>query len=173
MYSLIIVDDEIKIREGLVNLFPWEQNGYQVTGQFANGLQALEYIKSHNVDVVLTDIRMPVMSGIDLSRHLASDYPDLPFVFLTGYQDFSYMHTAILNHASDYLLKPIKYEDLYTCFERIRQILDERHHVDTQVHGGTSSYYGKIISEVCSYLQENYQNATLEEAASELSFKDI
>ena len=74
MYSLIIVDDEIKIREGLVNLFPWEQNGYQVTGQFANGLQALEYIKSHNVDVVLTDIRMPVMSGIDLSRHLASDY---------------------------------------------------------------------------------------------------
>ena len=169
MYSLIIVDDEIKIREGLVNLFPWEQNGYQVTGQFANGLQALEYIKSHNVDLVLTDIRMPVMSGIDLSRHLASDYPDLPFVFLTGYQDFSYMHTAILNHASDYLPKPIKYEDLYTCFERIRQILDERHHVDTQVHGGTSSYYGKIISEICSYLQENYQNATLEEAASRVN----
>ena len=56
MYSLIIVDDELKIREGLVNLIPWEQKSFQVVGQFSNGKQALEFIKNKQVDVVLTDI---------------------------------------------------------------------------------------------------------------------
>ncbi len=164
-YSLIIVDDELKIREGLVNLFPWNQHGFQVHGQFTNGAQALKYIQAHKVDVVLTDIRMPIMSGIELSNYLAQDYPDVLYVFLTGYSDFSYMRSAILNHATDYLLKPIKYEDLYTCFSQIRQLLDKKHHVEVPVIEKTSSYYGKIISEVVAYLETNYQNATLEEAA--------
>ena len=92
MYSLIIVDDELKIREGLVNLIPWEQNSFQVVGQFSNGKQALEFIKNKQVDVVLTDIRMPIMSGIELSDCLSKEYPDILFVFLTGYQDFSYAY---------------------------------------------------------------------------------
>ena len=166
MYSLIIVDDELKIREGLVNLIPWEQNSFQVVGQFSNGKQALEFIKNKQVDVVLTDIRMPIMSGIELSDCLSKEYPDILFVFLTGYQDFSYMHTAIINHAFDYLLKPIKYEALYTCFERLRTKLDEIHHQFSPAVCENSSYYGKIIAEVCSYLDTQYQTATLDTAAA-------
>ena len=166
MYSLIIVDDELKIREGLVNLIPWEQNSFQVVGQFSNGKQALEFIKNKQVDVVLTDIRMPIMSGIELSDCLSKEYSDILFVFLTGYQDFSYMHTAIINHAFDYLLKPIKYEALYTCFERLRTKLDEIHHQSSPAVCENSSYYGKIIAEVCSYLDTQYQTATLDTAAA-------
>ena len=168
MYSLIIVDDENKISEGLVNLFPWEKNGFKISGQFSNGQQALSFIRTHTIDVVLTDIRMPVMSGIELSDHLCSDFPDLIFVFLTGYQDFSYLHTAIVNHAFDYLLKPVKYEALYSCFERIRSDLDLRYHKESQVQEMTS-YYGKIIANVKKYLKYNYQNATLEEAAVQVN----
>ncbi|MDY3917949.1 MAG: response regulator [Candidatus Limivivens sp.] len=170
MYSLIIVDDETKIREGIANLFPWKQNGFEITGLFPNGQLALDYLKDHPTDVVLTDIRMPVMNGLELSSHLARDYPEIIYVFLTGFQDFQYMRTAILNHASDYLLKPIKYEELYACFENIRQQLDQKYHVQpaAQPEGG-SAYYGKIISKVCDYLKENYRTATLEEASSQVN----
>ena len=167
MYSLIIVDDELKIREGIANLFPWKDNGFEVTGLFSNGASALEYVKNHRVDVVLTDIQMPVMNGLELSRHLAEEFPGMIHVFLTGYQDFQYMRTAIQNHAADYLLKPIKYEELYTCFETIRQTLDKRyHHIPAE---NNSSYYGQIIARVCDYLKENYRCATLEEASSRVN----
>lgn len=101
MYSLIIVDDELKIREGIANLFPWKQNGFEITGLFPNGQLALDFIRTHKTHVVLTDIRMPVMNGLELSQHLAEEFPDILHVFLTGYQDFQYMRTAILNHAAD------------------------------------------------------------------------
>ena len=80
------------------------------------------------------------------------------------------MRTAILNHAADYLLKPIKYEELYTCFENIRQKLDERYHVSTPVLSeGGSAYYGKLVSTVCDYLNTNYRTATLEEASAQVN----
>lgn len=165
MYSLIIVDDELKIREGIANLFPWKQNGFFIAGLFPNGALALEYLRTHKTDVVLTDIQMPVMNGLELSRHIAEEFPDIIHVFLTGFQDFQYMRTAILNHAADYLLKPIKYEELYACFENIRQKLDEKYQVSSNPLRENSSYYGKIISRVCDYLKENYRTATLEEAS--------
>lgn len=170
MYSLIIVDDELKIREGIANLFPWKQNGFEITGLFPNGQLALDFIRTHKTHVVLTDIRMPVMNGLELSQHLAEEFPDILHVFLTGYQDFQYMRTAILNHAADYLLKPIKYEELYTCFENIRQKLDEQYHVSTPVLSeGGSAYYGKLVSTVCDYLNTNYRTATLEEASAQVN----
>ena len=110
------------------------------------------------------------MNGLELSQHLAEEFPDILHVFLTGYQDFQYMRTAILNHAADYLLKPIKYEELYTCFENIRQKLDERYHVSTPVLSeGGSAYYGKLVSTVCDYLNTNYRTATLEEASAQVN----
>ncbi|PHV71607.1 DNA-binding response regulator [Sporanaerobium hydrogeniformans] len=163
MYSLIIIDDELNIREGLTHLFPWDKVGFKIIGQFSNGLQALDFIKTHPTDVILTDIKMPVMTGIELSNHLVKDYPHIKFVFLTGYQDFSYLHTAIINHASDYLLKPIHYEKLYACFEQLKITLDQENHVTEAIQG--QPYYDKIISTICSYIKENFRSATLEEAA--------
>lgn len=164
MYSLIIVDDEVKIREGIANLFPWEQNGFEIKGLFSNGKQALDYLQKNPTDVVMTDIQMPVMNGLELSTFIANEFPDTIHVFLTGYQDFQYMHTAILNHAADYLLKPIKYEELLTCIENIRKKLDKKNNISTEP-SVDSSYYGQIIARVQEYLKTNYRTATLEEAA--------
>lgn len=165
VYSLIIVDDEKKIREGIADLFPWNQNGFEIKGLFSNGMQALDYIREHPIDVVMTDIQMPVMNGLELSGCIAREFPETIHVFLTGYQDFQYMHTAILNHAADYLLKPIKYDALLTCIENLRHQLDLRYHKDSPEPAADSSYYGQIISRVHEYLKTNYRTATLEEAS--------
>lgn len=166
MYSLIIVDDEVKIREGLMNLFPWDKIGFEIKGNFSNASDALAYIADNRIDVVLTDIKMPGMTGIDLSKAVMKQRPDTIVVFLTGYSDFNYMREAILHNVADYLLKPIKYEELYTAFDRISQKLDAKNNTNDNNVNVTSNYYSKIISEVCTYLNANYQHASLEEAAS-------
>ena len=164
-YSLIIVDDELKIRQGLQTLFPWNEYGYEVKGIFSNGQQALDFLAHHKIDVVLTDICMPTMNGIELNQQINEKHLDSLVVYLTGYSDFQYMQAAIREHAADYLLKPIKHEELYTCLQKIHQKLDKKYHIlpNAEVN---SSYYRKIILEVVHYLEENYQNATLTEAAT-------
>lgn len=81
MYSLIIVDDEVKIREGLMNLFPWDKIGFEIKGNFSNASDALAYITDNRIDVVLTDIKMPGMTGIDLSKAVMEQRPDTIVVF--------------------------------------------------------------------------------------------
>src|SRR5690606_28015562 len=149
MYSLLIVDDEVKIREGLMNLFPWDKIGFEIKGNFSNASDALAYITDNGIDVVLTDIKMPGMTGIDLSKAVMKQRPDTIVVFLTGYSDFNYMREAILHNVADYLLKPIKYEELYTAFDRISQKLDAKNNINDNNVNVTSNYYSKIISEVC------------------------
>lgn len=70
MYQVIIADDEAKIRGGIVNLFPWKQLGFEIAGSFSNGKEAWEFTLSHPVDLILTDIRMPIMDGLELSEQL-------------------------------------------------------------------------------------------------------
>ena len=168
-YSLIIVDDELKIRQGLQNLFPWANYGYEVKGIFANGQQALDYLEKNKVDVVLTDICMPIMNGIELNQHIDEKYPDILVIFLTGYSDFHYMQAAIRHHAADYLLKPIKHDELYTGLQKVRQKLDKKYHIRPCRNEADSNYYRKIIVEVVHYLEENYRNATLSEAAARVN----
>lgn len=168
-YSLIIVDDELKIRQGLQNLFPWANYGYEVKGIFANGQQTLDYLEKNKVDVVLTDICMPIMNGIELNQHIDEKYPDILVIFLTGYSDFHYMQAAIRHHAADYLLKPIKHDELYTGLQKVRQKLDKKYHIRPCRNEADSNYYRKIIVEVVHYLEENYRNATLSEAAARVN----
>ncbi len=164
MYQVIIVDDESKIRSGIAHLFPWKQLGFEIAGVFANGEEAYEYVLNHPVDLILSDIRMPIMDGLDLSAKLTQN-SNIKIIFFSGYQDFEYARHALRNGVSDYLLKPVKYDDLLPCLTRIKETLDQEHHqTDTQTEEKLS-YYEKIISTVHSYLDQNFQTATLERAA--------
>lgn len=111
---------------------------------------------------------MPTMNGIELNQQINEKHLDSLVVYLTGYSDFQYMQAAIREHAADYLLKPIKHEELYTCLQKIHQKLDKKYHIlpNAEIN---SSYYRKIILEVVHYLEENYQNATLTEAATRVN----
>ena len=167
MYKLIIVEDEIKIRNGVVNLFPWNTLHFEVVGDFDDGIKALEYMQDNPVDVVLTDIKMPNMDGFELAGNIREKFGEkIQIVFLTGYYDYEMMRTAICNHAQDYLLKPVQRKGLTECFERIRAKLDEQYGNGSSNEEVPSGYYDAIIHTVKKYIKENTKDCSLEKAAS-------
>ena len=165
MYKLIMVDDEEKIVGGMAQLFPWQNIGFEVVEVFTSARKALEYIETHPVDVVMTDIEMPDMNGLELSRRLM-DYPNIEKVFFSSDSNYEYFRTALQNGVADYRLKPVDYSALLECFEKIRARLDARGHVSEEK---PKAYYDQIVYDVQQYLKEHYRTATLEEAATKVS----
>lgn len=165
MYRLVIVEDEDKIRGGLVNLFPWESIGYNVVGDFCNGKEAFDYLEAHSADVVLTDVCMPLMNGIELAKKIEENGMSITVVFLSAYRDFDYLHNAMLHGAQDYLVKPIKYDELVACFTRVKNKLAQQ----APPTEDDTSYYQQIVRNVRQYAQENLCEATLEKAAARVN----
>jgi YesN/AraC family two-component response regulator len=104
MYSFVIVDDETELLEGLAHYFPWESIGFSVSGSFSDVRSALAFCKDHHADVLLTDIRMPFMSGLQLIKEL-KQFPSPPqFCIMSAYDDFGYAKEAIGYGVLEYLL---------------------------------------------------------------------
>ena len=164
MYKLIIIDDEEKIAEGMSHLFPWGNIGFEVVGQFTSARRAIEYIETHPVDVVLTDIEMPDMTGIELS-HWMKQRPDIHTILFSSYSDYTYFREAIQNGVADYLLKPIEYSALLECFDKVRTKLDAAAPKKHEPY----AYYDQIVYQVKEYLKKEYRTASLEAAASAVS----
>lgn len=125
MYRLMIVEDEPAISSGIVNSLPWEEWGFQISKVCSNGEEALEAIAVECPDLVLSDIRMPKMDGLELMKHLNKKYPHIRIVILSGYNDFQYLQTAIKNGVSDYLLKPTDIDEFEEVFRKMKKLLDE------------------------------------------------
>ena len=105
MYNLLIVDDEIISRLGITSLLDWEEAGFRVIDSVANGEEALEIMKSQSIDLVITDIKMPVMTGIELIREAKACGIESSFVVLSSYDDYAYVREALKLGAVDYILK--------------------------------------------------------------------
>lgn len=105
MIKVLIVDDDKLVRKGLMSAMPWGEFDMEVVGEAANGERALEFLVHTPVDLLVTDLAMPVMSGIDLMRHVRKLYPDMHIVVLTLHQDFAYLQEAIRLGALDYIAK--------------------------------------------------------------------
>lgn len=160
MYKLIVVDDEPKIRVGLRNYFPWHELGFEVEADFDDGEQTLAWVHEHTVDVVLTDIRMPGMDGIELCRRLrALDNPP-QVILLSSYTDFSYCRQALQYGAFDYITKPTKYTELVEVFTRLR-----REAFPQQEEEPDESYYTSLIRQAKEFIAANLPAATLETVA--------
>lgn len=165
MYSLIIVDDEKKILDGMVHLFPWNDIGFEVEASFTDAQKALEYLEKHEVNVVLSDIEMPGISGLELSRKLGAQ-KKTKIVLFSSYQKYEYFRSAIQLAVEDYILKPVSYSELLACFEKVKSKLDQENNVVQEIGEG---YYEQIIAKVTEYLEQNYQNASLETAAEQVN----
>ena len=164
MYQLIIIDDEPKIAEGIAMLFPWEEIGFHVACTFTSAVQALEYLGKESVDVVLSDIQMPDLSGLDLCRELQETGVEI--VLFSSYQHYEYFRSAIQLGVTDYLLKPISYPALLECFTKLREKLDAEKHTEQEMSQG---YYEQILSRVEAYLAGNIQTATLGRCAERVN----
>lgn len=120
MLRVLLADDEPFIAQGLTKLVDWEQEGYEVAAIAANGQEALEYLEKNSVDLIIADIKMPVMSGVELLKRLREEHiSEAHFVILSGYSDFSYAQQAIRYHCLDYILKPVEKEKLLGILRKV------------------------------------------------------
>lgn len=121
MYKVIIVDDEKLLRQGFIHMTDWTQSGFEIVGDAANGVEALALVESLHPDIVVTDIRMPVMDGIELTRILKQSYPNIQVIVLSSYNDFDYVKDTLQLGALDYILKPkMQYTDLVNAMEKAK-----------------------------------------------------
>lgn len=105
MIKVLIVDDDKLVRKGLMSMLPWCEYGMEVVGEAKNGEKALEFLDEHRVDLLLTDLAMPVMSGMELMRVVRKRFPHIAIVVLTLHQDFEYIHDCLRLGAIDYIAK--------------------------------------------------------------------
>lgn len=126
MYKVLLAEDEARIREGLKHTIEGAMTGFQVAGEAGSGAEALQWLKRHVPDVLITDIRMPELSGIDLIRHARDLFPELDIVIVSGYGDFEYAKSGIQYGVTDYILKPVDRVELIAVLEKIRRKL-QRH----------------------------------------------
>lgn len=125
MIQLMIVDDEPLFREFLLNFIPWEEYGFVIVAEAKNGLEALKLADEHQPDVVLTDINMPKMDGLEFANELLKVAPETAIVFITGHNEFDYARKAIRLGASDYILKPFEKEELILTLLKLKDNLYE------------------------------------------------
>lgn len=126
MYKLILVDDEEIVRRGLRYFLDWESLGFQIVADFEDGKETIEYLKTHEVDIVLTDIRMAEINGIQLAKHIYENYPQIRVIIISGYKDFEYAQQAIAYNVENYLLKPTKYDVITDVFQNLKLKLDQQ-----------------------------------------------
>lgn len=112
MYTLIIINDEIHTLKLLSKMVDWESLGFSLSETFHSSQKAFDYIKSNHVDVIITDIKMPKISGIDIAKYCHDNGIDTKIVFLSGFQIFDYAKQGIKYKVSDFLTKPITKKDL-------------------------------------------------------------
>ncbi len=131
MYTFLIIDDEPVVREGISENIKWESHGFQLVGACRDGREGMQAIEELQPDVVLTDICMPFVDGLELAAFISERYPETKTILLTGYDEFEYAQEAVKLKVSDFLLKPITADELRTVLDRVRTELDaERRHQD-------------------------------------------
>lgn len=170
MYKVIIVDDEKNIRERMAKFLPWNEFDFEVVGTAKDGLAALDLVKSFEPDLVLSDIKMPNIDGIQLAEQLNRHYPDIVTVFISSYNEFELAQKAIHFNVKGYLLKPVMKNDFRELMSNLSKqnlfrLSEEVPKIKVHSPENTSNYMEKAKK----YLFENYaENITLKDVADEL-----
>lgn len=127
LYRIMVVDDEEEIRLGIIKKIDWESNGFEVVGDAENGQEALEKAEKLQPDVIMTDIKMPFMDGLELGKRLAESMPSTKIIVFSGCDDFEYAHQAIKINVIEYVLKPINSIELIEVLKRLKEQLDREY----------------------------------------------
>ena len=148
--NVLLVDDEIMIREGFKRLFDWEAHGCQVVGEAADGMEAMAKIDSLHPDIVIMDINIPIMNGLKVIQAARVKHPQMAFVIVSGYDDFSYCQQALRMQITDYLLKPVNYEEFGSCIDNLKISLFHQ-----QTAAEPEQQEQRVITGLTRYLQEH------------------
>ncbi|MFY0758775.1 response regulator transcription factor [Metabacillus dongyingensis] len=144
--KILIVDDEPIICQGLRLTIPWETYGIEVVGEAFDGKQALEYLFQHPIDIVLTDVRMPEMDGIQLAKAIYEQAPQTRVIVISGYEEFEYAREAFRWGVKDYLLKPVDIDELLKILQKLKVDIALEHESDQkQHHDQIQQYFTQLI----------------------------
>lgn len=154
MYQVVIVDDESFVLEDLQKSIDWEGSNFEITYTDTNPLNTLAYLRSHTVDLLITDISMPEMSGLELILEAKAIQPLLSVLVLSAYDNFDYVRSALRNGAENYLLKPLNPEELLESVQSVAKHLQERNTI--------SNTYGSTMLTFRSLFTENWVRGTLD-----------
>ena len=147
---VLLVDDEIMIREGFKRLFDWEAHDCEVVGEAADGMEALAKIDSLQPDIAIMDINIPIMNGLKVIQMARMKHPETAFVIVSGYDDFEYCREALRLQITDYILKPVNYEEFGTCIDNLKIAMYQN-----QTLSAEEPQEEKTIQSITRYLQEH------------------
>ena len=150
--KVLIADDECTIREGFKRLFDWERHGCSLIGEAENGKDALEKIEALSPDIVIMDISMPVMTGLEVIRQARRRFPRIAFVIVSGYDDFSYCQEALRLRVEAYLLKPVNFDELQEIIDSLKIKLGE---MDMLQGAPATDKDRKLIRDMTDYLNRH------------------
>ena len=148
--QVVLVDDEIMIREGFKRLFDWAAHDCEVVGEAADGMEALAQIDHLQPDIVIMDINIPIINGLKVIQTSRMRYSDMAFIIVSGYDDFSYCREALRMRITDYILKPVNYEEFGSCIDRLKIALYEKRKTEEQ-----DAQEERTITGIIRYLQEH------------------
>lgn len=148
------VDDEIMIREGFKRLFDWEAHECEVVGEAADGMEALAQIDALHPDIVIMDINIPIMSGLKVIQVSRIKHPKIAYVIVSGYDDFSYCQQALRLQITDYILKPVDYEEFGICIDNLKISLYEQRMAEEHEPKEQGE---RVIIGITRYLQEHLE----------------
>ena len=121
MIKIFLVEDEVVLRNAIKNSIHWEREGYEFVGEASDGELAYPLILKSKPDILITDIKMPFMDGLELSKAVKKEMPEIKILILSGYNDFEYAQQAISIGITDYLLKPISAEKLLEAIGNVSE----------------------------------------------------
>ena len=155
-YRIVLCEDEPLLLSRLQRMIEGLESGFTVVGLAENGREALEALSETGADLLVTDIRMPVMDGIELIKKLQEEQPRLECMLISGYGDFEYARTALRLGVCEYLLKPVSGEELKMALQRIRQRLDERRgQIKTSLTPPADASADDVIERLGAYIREH------------------
>ncbi|MGN1092666.1 MAG: helix-turn-helix domain-containing protein [Monoglobaceae bacterium] len=150
--KVLLVDDEIMIREGFKRLFDWEAHGCEVVGEASDGMEALAQIDVLLPDIVIMDINIPIMNGLKVIEISRTKHPQIAYIVVSGYDDFSYCRKALQLQITDYILKPVNYEEFGSCIDNLKISIYES---GANTQADSEKREERVISSITRYMQEH------------------
>ncbi|RXZ82231.1 response regulator [Paenibacillaceae bacterium] len=151
LYTIVLVDDEHIELDTLRHYIPWSEMGFEVVGVAKNGREALTRVNELLPDLVITDVKMPLMDGIQFAETIKKSMPSLKIIFMSGYNDFAYIKSALLLEASGYLLKPLDMEELHGLMAKVRQKFEEEERTRLSSWALAAQYARELLHEEQSH----------------------
>ena len=153
--KVLLVDDEMMIREGFKRLFDWKAHDCEIVGEAADGMEALAKIDTLEPDIVIMDINIPIISGLKVIEISRKKHPEIACVIVSGYDDFSYCQQALRLKITDYILKPVNYEEFGKCIDNLKVSLFEQR---VSSPNKPEKQEQRVIAAITRYLREHLES---------------